>query len=310
MFARTLILLIAISCTLYSSSSVRARDEISLLSSTTACETNPFQCIRDVEEALLNTPEHSREWYRLKLLHVNAMWQINKSDIDTSYLSDILNLPDAPPVLRVSAMIIYAKILIIRSELVEGRRYVDEAIGMLNDINQISVSPRRYADILVLLSYLDEDEKAEAFAQLVTPTVARFKRAMDTPEYDTAVGHLEFRLGRFKVAKQHYQSALDANTRASNFLDAGVSCHNLARTFQALNDHQQAVAYFQKAIAHQGTEGKSKNLSYTRLRMIESMLALNLHDQAKQEYDSIRSEDVLTYARELYADVGLRLSKP
>lgn len=280
---------------------------VQAFTSLTDCEKEALQCITYSEGALASAEPQSSQWYHLKNLNLAAHWQLLHLDVLRQQLPDLADIKEAPAVFKVTVMTIYSKLLLNDGKLEQGHQMVSEVIKLIEDVNAVSLSPDRYAELLVLLHYVKKYDEAERIGQQLLTKLSTTRRNIELGDFYTALGHTQFGLGNYLQSEQFYQQALVSYTEQQHVLEISNTLHNIARCYQSVGQHEDAVNWFEKSLqwkakAGEGSDHRSEQ--YTRLRLVQSLFHANRPQLALDAFRQINTEHVLTEYQGLYQEVA------
>ena len=137
------------------------------LSSLDECLAHPQPCIEKTEQKLETANKYSREWYRLTYLKLSARWLVDSLSMSESELAHYVTLTSAPDVFKVTVYTIYAKIMLNKDNLEEGRKYAMKATELIKKTSEFAPDPRRFAELVILHTYLKNYQKASELDDVV-----------------------------------------------------------------------------------------------------------------------------------------------
>jgi len=125
------------------------------------CISSSSQCLLNVETALLTSMNESRQWYRLKLFQLDALFNLQKFDQLSAEINTLLTLKTRPINFSVYVYIYHAKILNSKKETSLAKIYIEKAINLLEKINDKYPDPMRLIEIANIQAAMKEHTLAK-----------------------------------------------------------------------------------------------------------------------------------------------------
>lgn len=275
------------------------------------CLTVPDYCLEAATQELAQTRTHSREWFRLYYLMLSAEWQVKELSMPKERVERIVELEGVPPVLLATAYTIYAKLLITDGDVERGAHYVKQASALLRQINAVSLSVRRYAELIVLNNYLRQYEESLVIAKWALAQSQSIKNKSLKSELYTAVGHTHFFLADYKKAASYYKQAIPDEDEPNSHLVRAQGLTNTARAYQAQEKWRIASSYFSAALnAFSKIQGEEivRSANYVKMRFAEVLIAQDKQAQAHDTFSEVDQDNIHDIHQPLFDELSQRLS--
>ncbi|WP_286262570.1 tetratricopeptide repeat protein [Thalassotalea atypica] len=300
--AHSVLVSLAMSCSLaIVSSSAKASD--SRIHET--CETNPQQCLIDIQLKLDTETYQSRVWFQYKLYQLDALFELLELDELYNEVTPWLNADDIPLKFKLAVEIYYAKLLRGKNEKEKAVFHLERAIHTLQDINEVAPDPMLEVQIANALNSL---ERYQQGYDLLKPLEDKY-RNRHMPEFKHELyenlGHFAYRLGDFE---QHLQYRLKAQRWAkehSNKVQIAISTYNIARAYQMLSKYEEAFVYFAKAEEMQAMGKHDQNMIW--FRRAEMALEMSELSKAKEYFAFVDREIPSDYYIEMFDQFEVKL---
>ncbi|MEW9799236.1 tetratricopeptide repeat protein [Alteromonas sp. CYL-A6] len=294
-------------CTGHAQQIAAASPSHPVLSSVESCIARAVTCQQIARELQAIQTPHSVAWFRTTYLLMHALWETDRMSIPMDQMQDYASLQRSPPVFAATASTIYAKQLLNAGRREEGEAYAEKAAHLMMSMPDDALTPRRYAEVIVLQQYLQNFDRAQ---QLIDDAMRRFTnigKAYAKSDLLTAAGHNAYHLKKWETAQSWYQQAVVANRDEGNLMGASTAFLNLGRAYQADGRFDEAATALQEAIAHQerySPDTVLRDTYYMQLRLCEVWLAQGKANEASTLFATISRDQLHHYHQHLYDSIG------
>ncbi len=255
-----------------------------------ACRYSGANCLAQVEQQLQHCRPHSLLWYELVLLKLDSMFTLRQEKALLSETTALLSAKDAPPAFRARLYIYHAKLLYLFNDNSQSQLFVQQAITLLDQLQQASpqfVTQLRLANLLLYMQQYDLGY------QQLRALESQLHQSRDLGlKYDlyNNLGHFALRLEQREQERFYRQQALEMIMQIDHPAKQAEAHYNLARNYYAASQWQLAQQHFRQA--QQGylqvADLALQNLS--ALYLAECQYRLGQHQQARNLLRQIRPE--------------------
>lgn len=255
-----------------------------------ACRFSGASCLTQVEQQLQHCRPHSLLWYELVLLKLDSMFTLRQEKALLNETTALLSAKDAPPAFRARLFIYHAKLLYLFNDQSQSQLFVQQAITLLDQLQQASpqfVTQLRLANLLLYMQQYDL-----GYQQLRTLEQQLHQSRDLILKYDlyNNLGHFALRLEQREQERFYRQQALQMIMQIDHPAKLAEAHYNLARNYYAASQWQLAQQHFRQA--QQGYQQIAdlvlQNLS--ALYLAECQYRLGQHQQARSLLRQIRPE--------------------
>lgn len=266
------------------------------------CLSDPATCYQQSTEGTARYSVGAREWYRIKMMQLLALIEMQRFTALKRELEDVIVLRNPPIVFKATVYTYYAKVLLLEGNEAEGRQYLQQALTLVSDINHVLPDPFRSAEILNLYSYVPElNSDAVAFAETLIPNVTRVSDPIGLAELYTSLGHTFKYASQLKKSLHYYEQALRTYEDVADTTRKASAFHNVASGHKNLGDYQRAERFLKRSIAAWGTNNAvliSKN--HAQLVLVETYILRGKTSEAKALLGKSHIDDMPHYQRALF----------
>ena len=135
-------------------------------------------------------------------------FKLQEGDELRAELKPLIHRKDLPPVLLSTVYTLHAKYSFIDGNEAEGKLFTNKATQLIKAINEVSVSPRRYSEVVVLQTYAKDWEGAKRFGLWAEKRMANIQNHQSLTAFNTAMGHVYKHFKEFDNALYYYSEAL------------------------------------------------------------------------------------------------------
>ncbi len=157
------------------------------------CDNSPVECLAKIDVFLSEETNESRVWFQYKLYQLKSLFQLSRYEQLYIEVTPWILRDDIPLKFKISAHIYYAKLLAGQGEKALANNYLERAIAILEDVNEVSPDPLLKVQIANTLNALGRYEQGYA---LLKPLEAKYsKRDMPVFKQDLFenLGHFAYR---------------------------------------------------------------------------------------------------------------------
>ena len=285
---------------LLSSLKANADDDISIHQT---CENSPLACLAKIDVFLSKETSESRVWFQYKLYQLKSLFQLSRYEQLYVEVTPWILRDDIPLKFKISAHIYYAKLLAGQGEKALANDYLERAIAILEDVNEVSPDPLLKVQIANTLNALGRYEQGYA---LLKPLEAKYsKRDMPVFKQDLFenLGHFAYRLGLLDEQLIYRKQAVKYAKQLDNPVILAISIYNLARAYQMLENYPLAFKYFEQAEQLEAMGETDQNMIW--YRRAEMSLAQGNVSEARQYFNHVNRVGAI----QVYAETFDKLDK-
>ncbi len=274
------------------------------------CLASPHACLAQTESSLSALPEGSREWYRLTMMKLLALIEMQQYPTLRSELLSVLVDQQSPMVFKATVYTLHSKVLLLDGKKAEGRRYLDKAVTLVAQINESYPDPFRSADILNLYTYIPElNEQAMLFAKSLIPNIERVSEPDGLADLLIALGHTFKYAGQLESSLSYYQKALSIYDLTPDDVRRVSVLHNVATGFSNLKNYTMAEEYFSSALREWAKHpGSEVGMNHTRLKLVENYILQERFTEASDLLSASTIPDMPRYQLLLYQSLDAQIS--
>lgn len=270
------------------------------------CENSPLECLAKIDVFLSEETNESRVWFQYKLYQLKSLFHLSRYEQLYIEVSPWILRDDIPLKFKISAHIYYAKLLAGQGEKELANDYLERAIGILEDVNEVSPDPLLKVQIANTLNALGRYEQGYA---LLKPLEAKYsKRDMPVFKQDLFenLGHFAYRLGLFEEQLMYRKQAVKYAKQLENPVILAISTYNLARAYQALENYPLAFKYFEQAEQLEAMGKTDQNMIW--YRRAEMSLAQGQVIQARQYFNKVNREGAIQVYADTFDKLDVKIS--
>ncbi len=269
------------------------------------CSRVPKQCLVELPQYLTSVPLHSRVWFQYKLYQLDALFELLKLDELLAEVSPWVNATDIPLKFKLSVHIYYAKLMMTNGSKDEAIVYLERAITILKDVNEVSPDPMLEIQIANSLNSLGRYQQGY---DLLKPLETKY-RNRHMPEFKHELyenlGHFAYRLGDLEQHLKYRLVAVKWAKELENEVQVAIATYNVARAYQMLKNYDKAFEYFLIAEQIQAMGENDQNM--INFRRAEMSLALGDVSKAQVYFSKVDTKgQIASYNRlfeQLAADI-------
>ena len=129
------------------------------------CQASSNECLKVIDDALSSLIINSRPWAHLKLLQLDALFNLQKFDALAQELTPLIANDNLPVNFSVYVYIYHAKLLLGNQEKDLAQQYLAKAVSLLNEINDKYPEPVRLIEIANVQIVLKDYQQAKKTLQ-------------------------------------------------------------------------------------------------------------------------------------------------
>lgn len=233
------------------------------------CESSSNQCLLVLDDALTSSTSKSRQWYRLKILQLDALFtlqHLEKLSLEIELLRSDNTLPMN---LSVYVYIYHAKLNYGNKDIKPTRDYLDKAVNLLTLINDKYPDPIKLIEIANLQISLKEYEQAKAtLLQLEQKFEDRYHPLFKRELYAN-LGHIAYFQDDKLLHIKYREKSLKWAKAVKNKQQVGVAYNNVALAYKKAREYKKAEKNYISAISIAESEQDMMNGSISKLKLIE-----------------------------------------
>ncbi|CCQ11277.1 hypothetical protein PALB_21640 [Pseudoalteromonas luteoviolacea B = ATCC 29581] len=268
------------------------------------CQINPKLCLKLVEERLKAGAEpKTSEWYRLKFLQIQSLFELDQSQSLSNVLTELNSLSTLPTFLQLKVYILSAKNAMFRNNVEDFESYKSKTFTLMKALNLETLDPFSRIEYANFHIYLNDYQKG---IELLLPLEQKFR---NHPNFElkkaiyTNLGNMNTHLKLYKNAFPYYQLAFENAQLSLNKHYMLMTYYNVARSHQMLGLHNEAERIFLEVLSEEKAIGHPviKNLSHFRLAVYynEQTDQAKLQTHLKQIDPSKLSTQLLEHYQQL-----------
>ncbi|PKI16752.1 tetratricopeptide repeat protein [Colwellia sp. 12G3] len=277
------------------------------------CESSSNQCLLVLDDALASSTSKSRQWYRIKLLQLDALFTLQHFEKLSSEIETLLSYSALPMNFSVYVYIYHAKLSYSNKDIKPAKYYLDKALNLLTQINDKYPDPIRLIEVANLQIAMKEHEKAKiTLLQLEQKFKDRYHPVFKRELYanlghiasfqDDKLLHIEYRISSLKWAKA-----------AKNQQQIGIAYNNLAFAYLKAGEYENAETNYTQAINIAQEEQDIINGSISQIRLIKVIFLQGKVDNALILFNelptNIGGDKESAYYNKLYSALKLTLKQ-
>jgi len=296
---------------IHSNNNATTYEELAIIE--TVCQKSSHQCLLSLDSALTTSPLKSRQWYRLKLLQLEAFFTLQQFDKLNSEIDILLTYDVLPISFSVYVYLYHAKLNYGESDITTAKEYLDKAVNLLTEINDKYPKPMRLIEIANLqISMKDFERAKQTLVQLELKFSARYHPIFKRELYAN-LGHVAYFQDDHSQHLQYRRQSLKWALEANNNQQVGVAYNNLAWAFQKIGSYEDAEKNYSQAIKFAQMEQDDINGSISQLRLTEVFLLQGKIEKALKIFNQLPSSSAGNYDserhNELYRKLKLNLKE-
>jgi tetratricopeptide (TPR) repeat protein len=277
------------------------------------CVSSASKCLLSLEGALATSKPNSRQWYRLKLLELDALFALQQFKDLSDEIDRLLTRETLPLNFSVYVYLYHAKLSFGKKELSQAHEYLDKAINLLTQINDKYPKPMRLIEIANLqISMKDFGLAKDTLLQLELKFENRYHPIFKRELYAN-LGHVAYFQNDKPLHIKYRKQSLSWALKANNNQQAGIAYNNLAWAYQQTENYKFAEVNYAQSIKLAQMEQDDINGSISQLRLIEVVFLQEKLDQALILFNNLPAGAAEHYSAEhhkkLYQHLKLSLKQ-
>lgn len=286
-------------------------DELAKIES--ACQRSSSQCLLLLNDALTSSTTKSRQWYRLKLLQLDAFFTLQQLEELSSELETLLTYDTLPVNFSIYVYIYHAKLLYGTKDISAAKEFLTKAVSLLTQLNDKYPKPMRLIEIANLQTSLKDYEQAkETLLQLELKFESRYHPVFKRELYAN-LGHVAYRQDDKVMHLKYREKSLNWALKANNNQQVGIAHNNFAWAYQQAGSYKEAEQHYNQAIEFAQKEQDDVNGSISQLRLVDVVLLQGDIDRATLLFKQLPVKSAGYYDSkrhsELYQNLKLKLKE-
>ncbi|MDF2179468.1 tetratricopeptide repeat protein [Aliiglaciecola sp. CAU 1673] len=268
------------------------------------CQSSPVACIEHLPEELAKQKEGSRSWYALKIYQFDALHILERSDELKAAISPFLAMPNLPVMFSAHLYTHYAKLLSVEGDKKMTDKYLNKAINLLDENHKHFLSPMLQVQIANLELYQARYRQAFDRLQAVEVDHGEGGTALFQYELYNNLGHAASFLKDVDGHLKYRLKAMEWVTLLQNQQKLSEGVYNLARAYQGLEQHENALTYFSEAYQLATQAGDEVSAQMALLRLAEVSLACGQKERGKAYLQQLDESKLPETARDLWTELS------
>ncbi|PKG82174.1 hypothetical protein CXF85_14860 [Colwellia sp. 75C3] len=262
-------------------------DELAKIEKT--CESSPHQCLLLLDDALASSTVKSRQWYRLKLIQLDALFTLQHFDKLSLEIETLLSYNTLPINFSIYVYIYYAKLSYGNKDIKPTRDYLDKAVSLLTQINDKYQDPIRLIEISNLQIAMKEYEKAKITLLQLDQKFKKRYHPIFKRELYANLGHVAYFQDDKPLHIKYRKDSLKWAKAAKNKQQIGVAYNNVALAYKKAGEYKNAEESYIRAINLAEGEKDVINGSISKLKLIEVIFLQGNVDKALMIFNKVPS---------------------
>lgn len=251
------------------------------------CENSSHDCIENIEGHLETAPLQSRLWYKLKLLELDALFnlqQFNKLRQEVDLWAEKDGLPIT---FKVYIQIYRAKLSFGKTSPEITQRYLDEALLTLSNIHEMLPRPMRLIEIANLQLSNNQPEAAKKTLLSLEEKFSHNASPLFNRELYANLGHAAIRLNELDEHVIYREKSLDGAVKVGNIQQMSVAGYNLGRAYQMKSRFDEALTTFKQSASNAKKASDPETRISATMRVIEVTFLKGDKEKARDLFKSI-----------------------
>ena len=287
-FLQQLWFLISLLVIIGSISPLQAQPAVNLGQLQQICLQSYPRCVEASAAALAQIQPHSRLWYELQLLKLDAMFNQQSAAPLFALTSEFVKDKSAPTAFLARIYIYHAKLLYSQGKKPQSKFYLDKAVALMSDWQQSTADPMSYIRLYNVQLYADGNYQ-HCYDQLVL-LEKRFQTSQDARlhfELQNNLGHYAGYLQKQEKALLHRQQALGWAEKIGHPALRAEAHFNLARVSTLQRLWQDAERHFVAAFDDYRQAEEPIAQAESLLYRAEALWRLQRHAEAQQLFAQV-----------------------
>jgi len=277
----------------------------------TICQQSSRQCLLSLDSALTSSTIKSRQWSRLKLLQLDALFTLQQFKELADEVDILLTYDGLPINFSVYVYLYHAKLSYGEKKLTTAREFLNKAVNLLTEINDKYPKPMRLIEIANLqVSMRDYEQANKTLLQLAQKFKDRYHPIFKRELYAN-LGHVAYFQEDIALHLQYRKESLKWALRANNNQQVGIAYNNLAWAFQKAENYEYAEKNYALAIKIAQMEQDYINGSISQIRLVEVVLLQNDIEKALKLFKQLplrpNNKNPSEHYNKLYQKLKLKL---
>lgn len=229
------------------------------------CQTDSARCAELSQAKLVDLTPNTLPWYDIKLLQLESLFLLDKTDLLLDALTATTPIPtDAPQEFNLKVYVYFAKVYLKERQLNLSEQYAKLASDIFRDMLTRAPQPSVYLDfsnLLTLEYHIANAQNNEQKAQLKLSeaiknllALEKASQASNDPifyrELYGNLGHVYMFDGNFNNALKAYDSSLFWTKQGQSEQQLAVAEFNVGKALKALQRYESAMRHFEQASMH------------------------------------------------------------
>ncbi len=265
-------------------------DELAKIEQT--CENSSHQCLSVLDDALENSISKSRQWYRLKLLQLDALFTLQHLTKLATEINNLLSYDTLPVNFSVYVYIYHAKLSYANNEVIIAKNYLDKALSLLTQIHGKYPDPIRLIEIANLQTSMKDYQQAKTtLLQLEQKYKDRYHPIFKRELYAN-LGHVAYFQEHKSLHIEYRKNSLKWAKAVNNKQQIGIAYNNFAWAYHTAGEYKNAEENYTKAVTLALSEKDLINGYFSQLRLIEVVILQGKNEKALNLFNQLPTNPV------------------
>ena len=247
------------------------------------CSHSYALCLKNIEPLLSSTQQPSRTWYKYKLLQLEALFNLGKITELKQALAPFIHKENLPEAFTVYIKIYYAKALGNDKQRDESKKYIQEALTLLYQIQEQLPRPMRLIEIANLQLIDKQFTQAEQTLLYLEERFSQNALPLFNQELYANLGHVASMTDQLDKLLDYREKSLYYTLQVDNKQQNGVAYYNLGRALFRLEDYASAEENFLLSFKHAELAQDVSMQIYAKIRLAEIALIDDEQDKALKQ---------------------------
>ncbi len=245
------------------------------------------ECLELINKKRSAQIQYSLAWYQTTNYYLDYYYDNQEFKKLLNVTSNYLEKENHPTLFQTRLYYYQAKSLLFFKQREQAKVYADKAFSSLEKIADAFPNPMRSIEIANLKHVFGDSKEAYAMLHKLQITHSNHKDALFHVELQSNMGHAMHNLGNLEQAAKHRTQSANWALKSNDLHLISIETGNLARTYQLLEQYQQALETYQFTITYLEKTKNVRLLAATYVRLVEIATSLANEKLAKQYYDLI-----------------------
>ncbi|WP_286234029.1 tetratricopeptide repeat protein [Thalassotalea sediminis] len=251
------------------------------------CLTSPVDCLSHVELELSKYSQSNLVKYDLLQYRFVALFNLQRNKELREETSKWIDQQSLPIPFKITVYIYHAKSLRAFEEQEKIRTYVDKAMTLLKQMNEVFYSPMRLVELANLQMQYGDKNQAYLLLSDLAKKYKDSKNALFQMELHGNLGHTANKLNKLNEAEAQWKTTLYWSDILGNKQQQAVVRFNLADVHEQLKQLDKAAFYFKNALTFSEQAQDNNKALLTKFRLGQVYFQQQKYCQAYQLISSI-----------------------